>query len=175
MQEQSSENGDIEAKLDIIIKQNVENRIILERIINHFTNERLNRNSVLETTNTFETVPADQFVKFKSLLQYDKMISENQTMQNQLATVFSMSGGTTSKEAIVRGLKRLISDKLARKCSLLGRKGNYEIGKMRCIALLKAAVRKRFHLTDKEYEVVVSNWLRQANLRYNRQNKETAD
>ncbi|XP_044764512.1 uncharacterized protein LOC123321073 [Coccinella septempunctata] len=149
-----------------ILKQVTENRVLLERILNYLPQQNLPQSSIQYKNIDHSSVPTEQFKKFKELLKFDKKLMENSFMQEQLQSFFRLSGGNNGKENVLRGLKKILSDKLARKCSLLGRKGNFAIGQMLWLKTLKDAAIRGYQTTDKEFEGVVSSWLRQANLRY---------
>nr|CAI5868152.1 unnamed protein product [Callosobruchus analis] len=163
---QISTNDHITVKLDQILKQTVENRILLERVMMNCIS---NSGSCDTGPLHYDTVPSP-FKAYSDLSIYDEKLSESENMQNQLSNVFTVCGGATYKENIIRGLKKIFKDKLAKKCSWLGRKSNYAVGNLKCIDILRVAVRKNFpSLRDKEFETTVANWLRQASLRYRRQ------
>lgn len=100
-----------------------------------------------------------------------------------------MMGGDV-RESVRRGLAKIFSNKLARKCSYYGRKQNHPIKDLQCIKILKGnivnfsmflihkvkyllseALRERFgsSFTDKDFENLVAQWLKQAELRYKRE------
>ncbi|VEN57039.1 unnamed protein product [Callosobruchus maculatus] len=167
---QISTKDHITVKLDQILKQTIENRILLERVINCISNSGSCDTGPLH----YDTVPSP-FKAYSDLLNYDEKLSESENMQNQLNSVFTVCGGATCKENIIRGLKKIFRDKLAKKCSWLGRKNNYAVGNLKTMHILRVAVRKNFpSLRDKEFETTVANWLRQASLRYRRQKSRGA-
>ncbi|KAG5897399.1 hypothetical protein JTB14_013491 [Gonioctena quinquepunctata] len=60
------------------------------------------------------------------------------------------------------------------KCSFYGRKGNYALKDLKCVTILREASRKRFGLSfsDRDFQNTISQWLKQASLRYVREQRK---
>ncbi|XP_050300656.1 uncharacterized protein LOC126739156 [Anthonomus grandis grandis] len=111
--------------------------------------------------------PMKNLWEIEKLEDYIATPEGNENFVRHLKTV----GGHDAKDMVIRILKQNFSNALADICSWTGRKGNYEVGKLKQFDIMFATVHQSFNYTKKEFEMVVMDWLRHAKQRLLRENK----
>ncbi|KAJ3655927.1 hypothetical protein Zmor_015034 [Zophobas morio] len=154
-------------KLNEIIRKTTRVEIMVKRLLQKISNDPTH--TPLHNTDSISNTCIQPFTKYRLLCEYEERLKSGEDARKELDNIFRLCGGNSTKENIKRGLRRIFDDKLARKCSWLGRKNNFQVSNLIIMDVLKNAVRKNFPLlTDKIFELTVSTWLRQANLRFTR-------
>ncbi|CAG9761334.1 unnamed protein product [Ceutorhynchus assimilis] len=147
-----------------ILSNTVAIRTMLERLT---SDETMRKNDDIITD--FDLVPKKPFSKFKKLKEFDEKLKTDKSVERQNETALFLLGGSSYKELIRRGLKKIFTDKLATKCSWTGRKNNFPLHNLKILDVLKIATRKKFgSTTDAEFQAEVGLWFRQGKLRFER-------
>ncbi|CAG9771466.1 unnamed protein product [Ceutorhynchus assimilis] len=147
-----------------ILSNTVAIRTMLERLT---SDETMRKNDDIITD--FDLVPKKPFSKFKKLKEFDEKLKTDKSVERQNETALFLLGGSSYKELIRRGVKKIFTDKLATKCSWTGRKNNFPLHNLKILDVLKIATRKKFgSTTDAEFQAEVGLWFRQGKLRFER-------
>ncbi|KAK4881566.1 hypothetical protein RN001_004885 [Aquatica leii] len=97
------------------------------------------------------------------------MIKTDPEVKSQLRTKLSFVGGSDFKNLIRRCLPKLLTDELAQQCSWTGQKNNFQVGNFCMMKIFTEAVSENFPFSkQREFELVVMEWLRFATQRLKR-------
>ncbi|XP_067208196.1 uncharacterized protein [Linepithema humile] len=120
-------------------------------------------------------IPVRPFKKYNELIAFDEILNTNEEGKKQMETFFYLLGGASPRDEVKAGLEKIFSNRLAKKCSWLGRKGNFPINKLIVIDVLKNSTRRHFpYVTEKNFQDYVSVWFRHAVTRYEREKAKAA-
>ncbi|CAG9820201.1 unnamed protein product [Phaedon cochleariae] len=104
-----------------------------------------------------------------NLLNLEDLLKNNKTAAAQLMNKLVLVGGSDYKNLIRRCLQQIIEDELAQYCSWTGQKQNFRISDLKIMDILKQSVKEVFKATtDKEFELIVMEWMRFAKQRLKR-------
>uniref|UniRef100_A0A1Y1M2B3 DUF4806 domain-containing protein n=4 Tax=Photinus pyralis TaxID=7054 RepID=A0A1Y1M2B3_PHOPY len=104
----------------------------------------------------------------EAITAFDNLLS-NKEVSKQFKKYVTGIGGSCGKDNISRILKSVFTNACAVNCSWMGRKNNFAMHKLRCIAIVKDVVCSSFSTKENEFEQMCSEWLRFAKQRLNRE------
>ncbi|KAK5643694.1 hypothetical protein RI129_007539 [Pyrocoelia pectoralis] len=108
---------------------------------------------------TFNTIYLDTKIKHEVIEKY--LFFEYEEEVNFISTI----GGREVKDNIHRCLKTIFTNDAATKCSWLGQRGNFRVCDLASITTLKDVIQSTYTITQKQFEVICSEWFRLAKLR----------
>ncbi|XP_011858733.1 PREDICTED: uncharacterized protein LOC105556257, partial [Vollenhovia emeryi] len=107
----------------------------------------------------------------QNFLDFDTMLKNDEEAFMQVVNKILQIGGKNERDFIKRALTTTFDDNLACICSWTGQKNNFKIGDARIILSIKKAFKTTFpRSTEKDFEHIVMEWFRFANVR--KQKKE---
>ncbi|XP_048507891.1 uncharacterized protein LOC125500192 [Athalia rosae] len=107
----------------------------------------------------------------EDILIFEGNLATDPELMDKLVKYLSQIGGNSAKENIFRIMRKVFTNDVARQSSWLGLRNNFKISCLKTTLGIKIAVMTRFKMTDKEFEEIASEWLRQANQRCTREQK----
>ncbi|KAK4882291.1 hypothetical protein RN001_005610 [Aquatica leii] len=136
--------------------------------VNAFENSKFN--NVTPICESVDKVTALLPLKcIDELLTFEEMIKTDPDVKSQLRTKLSFVGGSDFKNLIRRCLPKLLTDELAQQCSWTGQKNNFQVGNFCMMKIFTEAVSENFPFSkQREFELVVMEWLRFATQRLKR-------
>ncbi|OXA54320.1 hypothetical protein Fcan01_11450 [Folsomia candida] len=132
---------------------------------------RLSNGEDLDKDRTEYTLP-DQFNDLEAFLAFDKSIEKT---DKDVKRKLTLCGGNSVGETVGRMLKRVMSDSLAKKFSLWGKRDNINFSKTNLYSIVKFIVLRKSSLggDEKSIEHAVSEWFRHASDRANPKPKKS--
>lgn len=104
----------------------------------------------------------------ENLLEFEDILNDHEALM-QVVNKVLLIGGKHEKDFVRRALAAIFTDTLASMCSWTGQKNNFKIGDTHVIMGIKKAFKTAFpRITEKNFEYLVMEWLRFANVRIQR-------